>query len=158
MTHHSTIENLFRSNYRLLFILANRLVHDPETARDIVHDVFAAVLAEGPENVNTAYLANRVRYGCLNHIRSLGVRARFNELYPLEVTDAEGDTLAEDDAACLARIVDGLPEQCRRVVRLRFTDGLKYAEIAERLSISEVAVYKHLRHAIDVLRQKFRDR
>lgn len=49
-----------------------------------------------------------------------------------------------------------LSEQCRRVVSLRFTDGMSYEEISSALGISKVAVYKHLRHALDVLRQKLR--
>ena len=35
--------------------------------------------------------------------------------------------------------------------------GMSYREISTTLGISEVAVYKHLRHALDVLRQKFRN-
>lgn len=37
MTTKSDIEQLFQSNYRAMLTLAIRLLHDPETARDIVH-------------------------------------------------------------------------------------------------------------------------
>ncbi|MCM1028647.1 MAG: ECF-type sigma factor [Alloprevotella sp.] len=48
-------------------------------------------------------------------------------------------------------------DQCRRVITLRYRDGLKYREIAQTLGISEVAVYRHIRHALDILRQTLRE-
>ena len=45
MTTKSDIEQLFQSNYRAMLTLAIRLLHDPETARDIVHDVFELLSA-----------------------------------------------------------------------------------------------------------------
>ena len=42
-----------------------------------------------------------------------------------------------------------------RVFQLRFDEGLLYREIAERLSISETAVYKHLAEALKILKVKF---
>lgn len=51
-------------------------------------------------------------------------------------------------------VANDLTDACRRVVELRFSDGMSYKAIACTLGISEVAVYKHLRHAIDVLRKK----
>ena len=45
MTTKSDIEQLFQSNYRAMLTLAIRLLHDPETARDIVHDVFESLLS-----------------------------------------------------------------------------------------------------------------
>lgn len=39
MTTKNEIEQLFRSNYKQMFILANRMLHDEDAARDIVHEV-----------------------------------------------------------------------------------------------------------------------
>lgn len=153
MTKVEYIEQLFRSNYATLLNLAIRLVHDRDTASDIVHDVFAALLTDCPETVTPAFLATRVRYGCLNHLRDLSVRERFRQLYPIELE--EDTTLDREDIERIRQIVDSLGDTCRRVVRLRFSQRLKYSEIALRLGISEAAVYKHLRHATIVLRQNF---
>ena len=38
---------------------------------------------------------------------------------------------------------------------MRFNELMSYGEIAGQLGVSEVAVYKHLRHAMDVLRKIF---
>lgn len=159
MTTVNDIEQLFRSNFKALFTLANRLVHDEDTARDIVHDVFASLLSDSPQSVTKAYLFNGVRYACLNHIRSLSVRSRLYHLYAYELEATEEEIcVEEEDVAWLnSTIENNLTEQCQRVLRLRFTCGLTYREIAEKLGISEIAVYKHLRHALNVLRKKFNE-
>jgi RNA polymerase sigma-70 factor (ECF subfamily) len=46
-------------------------------------------------------------------------------------------------------------KQTWKVFQLRFDEGLLYREIAERLGISEITVYKHLAEALRVLRKKF---
>lgn len=74
----------------------------------------------------------------------------------LDFEEAEDDNWPDDeDVAKINAIIDLLPEQTRKVVKLRFCSRLKYSEIAEELSVSEVSVYKHLRRAINVIRQKF---
>lgn len=148
------IERLFRRSYPSLLGLATALLHDPETARDIVHDVFAAILDNPPAApLTTGYAARAVRNGCVNHLRHLSVRERFAGMFIPELEDAEEwppETLLQR----IRELVASYPsEQGRRVLRLRFGRGMKYAEIASELGISQVAVYKHLRHALDVLRQ-----
>lgn len=98
-----------------------------------------------------------MRFACLNHIRNLSVRERLNRLYALDLCEIEDDAWPDDeDVARLNAIVDSrLSDQCRRVVRLRFSGRLSYGDIAAELGISEVAVYKHLRHALNVLRENF---
>lgn len=157
MTTRNDIEQIFRSNYTLMLTLATRLMHDRELAHDIVHDVFASLLSDPPTKITTSYLLQGVRYACLSHIRNLSVRNRITQLYALDLDEIEDDEWPdEEDIARLNSIVGNmLTEQCRRVVKLRFVSRLKYKEIADELSISEVAVYKHLRHAINVLRQNF---
>ena len=74
----------------------------------------------------------------------------------LDFEEAEDDNWPDDeDVAKINAIIDLLPEQTRKVVKLRLCSRLKYSEIAEELSVSEVSVYKHLRRAINVIRQKF---
>ncbi|MDE6267500.1 MAG: sigma-70 family RNA polymerase sigma factor [Muribaculaceae bacterium] len=160
MTTVKDIEQLFKSNYRTLLILANRLVHDEDEARDIVHDVFAKLLTEDQREVTPAYLANGVRYACLNLIRNRSVRERFKNLYALDTSELSDDEWPDETTInMLNEIVDGrLTEQCRRVVKLRFGSRLSYRETAEELGISETAVYKHLRHALNVIRQTLNEK
>ncbi len=151
------IEQLFRSNYTAMYTLACRLMHDSEVARDIVHDVFASLLKDCPPYVSSAFLLKGVRFACMKYMRNLDVRARLKECYALDISEIdEDDWPTDEDVSRLNAIVDTmLSEQCRRVVRLRFNARLAYKDIAEEIGISETAVYKHLRHAMNVLRKYF---
>lgn len=153
------IEQLFRANYKAMLVLANRLLHDGDVARDIVHDVFASLLGGNVELATSAYLLRGVRLACLKHIRNLSVRERINRLYAVECNEFEDEAWPDDeDIAKLNYIVDScLPVKTRTIVRMRFSSRMSYKEIAEELSVSEVSVYKHLRHAMNVLRQYFKE-
>lgn len=157
MTTNSDIEKLFRDNYMSMLTLAIHLLHDADTARDIVHNVFESVLSEHLSTVTPAYLLTGVRFACLKHLRSLSLRERFNNLYALDLDEIEDDEWPDpEDVARLNELIDqSLTVQDRRVVKMRFKERMSYDEIAGQLGISEVAIYKHLRHAMDVLRQNF---
>lgn len=159
MTTTDDIEQLFRNNYKAMLIFANRLVHDGEVARDIVHDVFASLLSGDVRSVTPTYLINGVRYACLKHIRNTSVRERINKMYALDLQEIEDEEWPDDeDMARLNMVIDRfLPEQTRRIVRLRFESRMTYKEIAEEISVSEVSVYKHLCRAMNVLRQNFKE-
>lgn len=157
MTKTSEIEQLFRTHYAAMHRLAMLILRDEDVARDIVHDVFESLLITGGADVSGSYLLRAVRNRCLNHLRGLSVRERFCAIYPLDEKEIDDEDWPDDDTIALihSTIANDLTDACRRVVEMRFSEGMSYREIADALSVSEVAVYKHLRHAIDVLRQKF---
>jgi RNA polymerase sigma-70 factor (ECF subfamily) len=51
-----------------------------------------------------------------------------------------------------------LTEQEQRIFHRRFSEGCSYEEIAASEDISRVAVWKHLSHAITVIRRHFNPR
>lgn len=133
--------------------LAARLLRDEDAARDIVHDVFLGLLHAGVSDVSSAYLLKSVRNQCLNRLRDLSTKDRMLGLYTADFKAIEYEEWPDDETiAKIHEIVCTLPDQCRRVVKLRFSESFSYKQISETLCISEVMVYKHLRHALDVLR------
>lgn len=155
------IERLFRAHYPRMKRLARVLLHDDDAACDVVHDVFASLLrpADGDTaqaNVGEGYLLSAVRNRCLNHIRNTEARERLSEAYFADIADYETEDWPDEEiiARLNAVLATGLTSQCRKVVELRFAGSMKYGEIASALGISEVAVYKHLRHAIEIIRKK----
>lgn len=154
------IERLFKANYAAMLRWAVAIVHDRDAANDVVHGVFESLLAADAGNTpDTGYLMRATRNRALNYLRDLDVRQRIAGLYMLEVTDTDGDESdGITDYERLRRLIaDYLTPQTSRVLRLRFYQGMKYAEIAATLSISEAAVYKHLRQAIEILRPLITD-
>lgn len=150
------IEQLFKAHYTAMHRLAMLILRDEDVARDIVHDVFESLLNAGLTDVSAQYLLRAVRNRCLNYLRSLSTRERVKELYALDEQEIVDEELPDEEtmAQIHSTVTNDLTAACRRVVELRFTDGKSYKEIATTLGVSEVAVYKHLRHAIDVLRKK----
>ena len=156
MTKFDDIENLFRTHYASMFRLAMLILRDENVSKDIVHDVFEALLVSGKEDVAEAYLLTAVRNRCLKHIRSLSVKDRLKEIYSIDEEEILSEEWPDEDTIVLIQktITNDLTESCRKVVNMRFAESKSYQEIADALGISTVAVYKHLRHAIDVLRKK----
>lgn len=136
--------------------MAMLILRDEDVARDIVHDVFESLLNASLTDVSVQYLLRAVRNRCLNHLRSLSMRERIREIYALDESEIDQEDWPDDEtiAKIHSTVANDLTDACRRVVELRFTEGKSYKEIAAALGVSEVAVYKHLRHAIDVLRSK----
>jgi RNA polymerase sigma-70 factor (ECF subfamily) len=139
-----------------MYRLAMLLLRDEDASRDIVHDVFESLLNTSLTDVSDQYLLRAVRNRCLNHLRGLSIKERILEVYALDGKEIADEEWPDDEtiAKIHETIANDLTDACRHVVELRFTAGKSYKEIALELGISEVAVYKHLRHAIDILRSK----
>uniref|UniRef100_UPI00265FE553 RNA polymerase sigma factor n=1 Tax=uncultured Muribaculum sp. TaxID=1918613 RepID=UPI00265FE553 len=156
MTRINDIEQLFKTHYVAMHRLSMQILRDEDVARDIVHDVFESLLNAGLTDVSGRYLLRAVRNRCLNHLRGLSAKERIIEVYALDEKEIADEEWPDDEtiAKIHETVANDLTDACRRVIELRFSDGRSYKEIASTLGISEVAVYKHLRHAIDVLRSK----
>lgn len=70
--------------------------------------------------------------------------------------DYDGEDWPDEDTVSeiYSIIRDNMPEQCQRVVELRFVDGLKFEAVAREMGISQTAVFKHMRHALSIIRNK----
>lgn len=161
MTNRNDIEQLFKAHYAQMHRLAVALLHDDDLARDIVHDVFALLLDGTPQILITGgYLLKAVRNRCLNHIRDCEIHQRIADRYFLE--NEEYDTEDWPDEETIARIYtlirNDISPQARRVMELRFSDGLPFSKVAAAMGISETAVYRHLSHALTIIRQKLNEK
>lgn len=153
------VERLFKANYNAMLRVAAATVRDADIARDIVHDVFASLLESiEASTVDTAYLLRATRNRSLNSLRNMDRRQRIAGLYTLEMESAEDcDARQPDYAEIMLQAGEKFTPRMSEVVRLRFAEGLRYAEISCRLGISEAAVYKHLRRATEIFRNIITD-
>ncbi len=157
MTNRNDIETLFKANYPQMRRLARALLHDDDSARDIVHDVFESLLnSKNQALFSTAYLLSSVRNRCLSQIRDKGIHDRILNLYFCEMEEYDAEKWPDDETiARIYQIIKSeLTPQCRRIMELRFINGLSFANVAENLGISETAVYKHVRQALVIIRKK----
>lgn len=152
------IETLFKSNYGAMHRLAAMILHDVEAAHDVVHDVFEGLLSSDSEvSVKPSYLMACVRNGCVSRLRKADVHERFRNLYPQTDADlSDEDWPDESTFEEISRQVGRLPSRAGEVFRMRYYEGMEAGRIASMLDITERAVYKHLHHALELLRTNLR--
>lgn len=140
---------LYQCYYVALKSLANYYVKDNDVAEDLVQDSFVAMLESGYtfKTVNEVkyFLYSSLKNKCISHFRKQKVRDKYYQEILSSQTEEEhfwDKVLEEDVYARLMAAVDTLPPQCKMVMMLTL-DGLKGAEIAEKLHISLDTVKEH---------------
>ena len=156
------IEQLFRQHYAQMAKLARTMLYDDEKARDVVSEVFAALIRSDivPVNIKN-YLLTSVRNRCLSILEHKSVRAKFEQAYTLEMKSASqpaeeggGEYQSSDRLRNLMTYAEqNLTKQTLRVFRMRHLQGMKYQDIADELGISRVMVYKHLTQAMEKIKE-----
>jgi RNA polymerase sigma-70 factor, ECF subfamily len=154
-------ETLFRSSYSSLVKYAGTLIKDQDTAEEIVQDLFFR-LWQNREKLNiesslNGYLFRSVHNSCLHHIEHLKVverHAKQIQLEPETVNDDPSEMLQYSELqAKIASILERLPERCGKIFCMNRFDGLKYTEIAEKLSVSVKTVEANMGRALKEFRK-----
>ena len=152
------IERLFTQHYRAMYRLASALLHDDDESKDVVHDVFARLLvgkSTMKEDSAKAFLLSCVRNQCLNVIRNRNTQQRAIQLLMLD--DDLEDKSTEELEGMITTLQRGItelyPPICQEIIRMHFSEGLTFREIAQQKGLSERTIYKHLHSALDQLRQ-----
>jgi RNA polymerase sigma-70 factor (ECF subfamily) len=105
-----------------------------------------------PTNIE-GYLMTSVRNRCLDLLEHKDVQARFEQAYMQTLDD---QTTPEEDEELLNDLMSFMQRELKPetllVFKMRHIDGLKYQEIADRMGISRVMVYKHLSQATEQLK------
>ena len=152
------IQQLFRQNYGKMMRVARSILFDEEESKDVVSDIFANLLhGNNVLSVQTeeCYLLTSVRNQCLKRLRHEEVKRRMAEnttTLQTSYEESDDERLSEIDEF----VERHLTEQERRIFQLRFSYGFKYEEIAEEEGISRVAVWKHLSHALNQIKNHFK--
>ncbi|NOS76134.1 MAG: sigma-70 family RNA polymerase sigma factor [Methyloglobulus sp.] len=143
----------------LLQFLTNRL-RCPDTAAEITHETFIRFCQTSdatPIN-NARALAYRIAINLANdYQRKIKVRNQYNvdinpdfsaDSYTSETPGPEQIVMAQQRLEALQAALGELDVECRTAFLLQSIDGLTHHEIAERLSISRIKVYRHLVKAL----------
>ncbi len=144
------LAELYKLFSKRLHHFSRAITRSPETAEEIVEDVFVKLWSNRHrineiENL-TVYLYVAVKNRSLNAISQKAtelIRAPFDDL------DIEAGEIAADPYNLLVtaemmkrmqQAVDNLPPRCKMIFKLVREDGLKHREVAEILNISHNTV------------------
>ena len=134
------------------FALAWSILNDRQLAEDAYQDTLAKAfekeeIFEGPQHLRD-WSWKVLRHRCYELIRKRKSREILLDEGVLELVDAELESRNTDQlearADALHQCLELLTDNARSVVRLRFFDGLRGKQVAEKLGRKPDAVYKAL--------------
>jgi RNA polymerase sigma-70 factor (ECF subfamily) len=154
-------ESLFRSSYVSLVRYAKTLIRDHDTAEEIVQDLFFRLWKDKEklhiESSLNGYLYRAVHNRCLhyiNHNRVVEKYAQEMAVMAPERNETPTDILHYRELqARIAGILERLPEKCGKIFCMSRFEGLKYSEIAEKLSVSVKTVEANMGRALKEFRK-----
>ncbi len=156
----SAVQPCLEQHGPLVWSLARRMTSNSADAEDAVQDIFASVWRSAgrfdPTRASeTAFVAMIARRRLIDRIRA-SRREREGrsfevQLDALPTLGASAETCVEARRA--AQLLESLPEERRRVLRLALIEGLTHAQIAERLEMPLGTVKSHARRGLAALRE-----
>ena len=159
-----SFEQLFTTHHPRLLRLATAMLHDEEEARAVVSEVFERIMKSSSPAISVSEsegaLLVAVRNRCIDRIRQMRVAERVRRRLPLVEADFSSWQQEDEQEQRLQAVSEAIDSELtsaqRRTLLMRYQEEKSYREIAQTLEISEVAVYKHLRGALERLRKKMR--
>jgi len=131
-----------------------------EAAADLTHETYLRLdrkVKESPPD-NARALAFRIAMNlAVDYQRKAMVRNKYSsdmafdtaiEISSNQATEPDKSLIAQQQMALMKKALDELPVNSRTAFYLHSVDGLKYAEIAERMGISKSMVNKLLSQAM----------
>jgi RNA polymerase sigma-70 factor (ECF subfamily) len=153
-------EGLYRAYWERLYAFAFRYMHSKEDAEEVVQEVFFRIWRGRSHWVPAGAVRNYLYLAVRNSARDRLERAAVARRWRISQggTDAEvqSDLEARDLVAAVERAISELPDKRSAVCKLRLIDELSYAQIAERLGISEKTVETQLARGLKFLRDRIR--
>ena len=159
-----SFNKIFRRFYAPAVRFCYRFVADEDVAAEIVQDLFVK-LWMGREKLNISssfesYLLRAVRNAAITYINRERSHAETNlKVYSnqSESVDPSDELQSKTIEHSYQAVLATMPEKRREVFLASRFDGLKYAEIAEKLGISVKTVEAHMSAAIKQLNEGLKD-
>ncbi|MBW6480204.1 MAG: RNA polymerase sigma-70 factor [Bacteroidales bacterium] len=158
----AAFSRLFDGYYAALCFFAVKYLGDLDLSRSLVQQVFVDlwVKREKTEVISSvkSYLYRSVKNRCIDHLRKEKNTSEISEsvenLNQMPFRDLVEEAELND---LINKSINQLPEKCREVFLLCRFEGLKYAEIAQKLNISVKTVEMQMGIALKKLRESLSD-
>ncbi|WP_163711329.1 RNA polymerase sigma-70 factor [Mangrovibacterium lignilyticum] len=159
----SLFEEFFKKNYQLCCLVALRYVKSEQIADDIVQEAFVTLWQKRHElRIQTSlknYLLNMVKNRSLNYLRDETQMDEITESsLSSDLIDDPNDNFSQEELALhIAKAIDELPSQCKKVFQLAYHERLTYNEIASTLNLSRNTIKTQMGIAYKMIRFKLSD-
>ena len=159
-----SFNKVFRHYYAPLTRFCIRFVGDGDQAAEIVQDLFVKVWTNREKLTFTSsfesYMLRSVRNSAITYINKERSHADVNERIYTDDSDSNdpSETLQSNNLeASYQKVLATMPEKRREVFLASRFDGLKYAEIATKMGLSQKTVEAHMSAAIKQLREGLKE-
>lgn len=154
-------DELFRELYRPLCFFAYKILSDFDKAEDLVQDNLLK-LWQRREDFDRlekikSFLYISVRNSCFDELQRKKVRDEHWQGLKGEEPSEQNilDNIMQAEVVSrVFRAVDTLPEQCRRVIRMTFEEGMSPKEIAQELEVSVSTVSNQKMRGLILLKKR----
>ena len=155
-------ELLFKTTYTSLVNYARTILKDKDTAEEIVQELFYVLWRDRKKiNIMTSlngYLFRSVYNKSMHYLEHQKVVNRYAAEAKKSISITTEDPVEilkyKELHEKIAIIIGKLPERCARIFCMSRFEGLKYAEIAEELSISIKTVEANMGKALREFRNE----
>jgi RNA polymerase sigma factor (sigma-70 family) len=167
-SNHVLVARLYQYHASAIFMFLCRQLPAREDAEDVLLEIFQAAvesetLSRLDEHKQRSWLWTTARNKAVDHYRRTQHNPGFSErleeveesLSADETSSPEIVTLRQEMYAELRTSVASLPEVQQEILRLRFAQGLKCSEIAQRLHKSNTAIRTMLSRSLNLLRDSY---
>lgn len=159
-----SFNKIFRRYYTPMMRFCYRFVADQDVSAEIVQDFFVK-LWTGRDKLKISssfdsYMMSSVRNAAYTYINT---QRSHNEAHLMMYTGESDETDPSDQLQSnnledsYRKVLATMPEKRREVFLASRFEGLKYAEIAEKLNISQKTVEAHMMAAIKQLREGLKE-
>ncbi len=153
-------EDLFRSLYAPLCGYSNKLINNKEIAEEIVQEIFYQ-LWKNRETITISislksYLYKSVYNKVLHNFEHEKVKSKYADYISTQEQFGETPEQAMQTGELYSiylKTLNALPHNCRQIFLLSRNQGLKYKEIAAKMSISVKTVEANMGKALKAFRQ-----
>ena len=144
-----------------LYSFAGKTVQRKEDCKEMVQEVFATlwIRRENLGHVRSlaGYLFGSVRHKIIGYIR----HQKLERMYAAHYTffEAVYDTMGEKEidseivSEVINKSISELPKRCQMAIKMRISEGLSNAQIAERMNITKGTVELYMVKALSRLRE-----
>jgi RNA polymerase sigma-70 factor (family 1) len=132
-------------------------------AQDIVQDVFLKIWIKRAslkdiDNFN-GWLSFVNRNTIIDSIRKKGFEEKFLSVQKEQAAiSPEQEAISKETGAIIQQAIQSLPPRQQQIYQMAKQEGLKHAEIAQRLGLSTSTVKEHMKQALAKIRACLKDR